>query len=227
MALIYSAAVSKDELQFERVGAGVSHWGNRAISQGARGAYPGAYREFLKLPRYAARAKELFKLYPAATDAEAITAFKALGTDDSGYGAYHFARDIARAGQKTYLFYFKYPSKGMRGPAHGAELKFISSVFRKSSWGVPSDEDLTLAEVMTTYWTRFAALSSSHVLPRFERDRQARTRAEASARVFSRAACHRRIRRIRLSHRAIANLRKRQRFAQMVKLSPHPQWSNA
>lgn len=115
-----------------------------------------AYKQSLQWPRYVFRARELFKLYPAATDLEAIAAFKALGTDDSGHGADYFARDMARAGQQTYLFYFTYPSKRMRGAAHGAELKFISGFFRKSSWGAPSDEDLKLADVMSTYWTRFA-----------------------------------------------------------------------
>ena len=38
----------------------------------------------------------------------------------------------------------------------GAELKFLSGVFRKSRWGEESDEDLRLGETIRDYWTRFA-----------------------------------------------------------------------
>jgi para-nitrobenzyl esterase len=102
----------------------------------------------------------LFKLYPAATDSEAKAAFMQLGTDDMGHGAYFFARDAARSGQNTYLFYFTYPGTGKmagHGAVHSAEVKFISGVFRKSFWGPTSSEDLRLAETMGEYWTRFAA----------------------------------------------------------------------
>jgi para-nitrobenzyl esterase len=122
-----------------------------------------SYKEVLKLPRYAARADELFRLYPAATDSEAKAAFMQLGTDDAGHGAYFFARDAARSVQNTYSFYFTYPGTGKmagHGAVHGSELKFISGVFLKSRWGVPSEEALRLAETMSEYWTRFAATRS-------------------------------------------------------------------
>ncbi len=119
-----------------------------------------AYKKALNLPRYGARGEELFRLYPAATDSEVTAAFMALGTDDIGHGAYFLARDTARSGQNTYFYYFTYPGTGKmagRGAVHGAELKFISGVFRKSFWGAPSDEDMKVAEIVTEYWTRFAA----------------------------------------------------------------------
>ena len=119
-----------------------------------------SYKEALKLPRYAARAEELFRLYPAANDSEAKAAFMQLGTDDAGHGAYFLARDTARSGQNTYLFYFTYAGTGKmagHGAVHGAELKFISGFFRQSFWGVPSEEALRLVETVSGYWTRFAA----------------------------------------------------------------------
>ncbi len=118
-----------------------------------------SYKEALKLPRYVARADELFRQYPAGSDSEVTAAFMALGTDDMGHGAYFLARDTARAGQSTYLYYFTYPGTGTmagHGAVHSAEIKFITGIFRKK-WGVPSDEALKLSEIMGDYWTRFAA----------------------------------------------------------------------
>jgi para-nitrobenzyl esterase len=43
------------------------------------------------------------------------------------------------------------------GGIHGAELKFLSGVFRKSFWGEMDDEDRKLTETVSGYWTRFAA----------------------------------------------------------------------
>ena len=119
-----------------------------------------AYKAWLKQNRFFTYADDIFRLYPAATDAEVPDKFMALETDDMGHGAYFFARDTVRAGQKAYLYYFTYPSKGKmagRGAVHGAEVKFISGVFRTSSWGQPNDEDRKLADTMIEYWTRFAA----------------------------------------------------------------------
>lgn len=118
-----------------------------------------SYKDVLNIPRYAFRAEQLFKLYPATSDSEARTAYMALGTDDAAHGAYYFARDNARAGQKAYLFYFTYPSKGRmlgRGAVHAAELKFLAGTFPKVA-GAMIDEDLDLIRIVQGYWTHFAA----------------------------------------------------------------------
>jgi para-nitrobenzyl esterase len=82
-----------------------------------------------------------------------------LGTDDGAHGAYSFARDMAQVMPNTYLFYFTYPSRGKfsgHGAVHGAELKFLTGIFRKSS-GPINDQDKELMNTMQEYWTRFAA----------------------------------------------------------------------
>jgi para-nitrobenzyl esterase len=83
-----------------------------------------------------------------------------LETDDFAAGAYFLARQTARVGQKAYLYYFTYPSKGKtagRGATHSAEIKFLVGDFRRSSWGERNDEDRKLTETVIKYWTRFAA----------------------------------------------------------------------
>ena len=118
-----------------------------------------AYKQVLNSPRYASNSEELFRMYPATNDSEARVAFMKLGTDDGAHGAYSFARDMAQVMPNTYLFYFTYPSRGKfsgHGAVHGAELKFLTGIFRKSS-GPINDQDKELMNTMQEYWTRFAA----------------------------------------------------------------------
>ena len=120
----------------------------------------GAYKAWLNGIRFSRNADDIFRLYPAATDAEVPAAFMTLETDDAAAGAYFLAREMADTGQNAYLYYFTYPSKGKmagHGAVHGAELKFLSGVFRKSFWGEMDDEDRKLTETIGGYWTRFAA----------------------------------------------------------------------
>jgi para-nitrobenzyl esterase len=66
---------------------------------------------------------------------------------------------MASLGAKTYMYYFTYPGRGKTaglGAIHGSELKFINGVFR-SWWGQPSDADQKLVDIVSGYWTRFAA----------------------------------------------------------------------
>jgi para-nitrobenzyl esterase len=119
-----------------------------------------SYRAWLNGTRFSSNADSIFQLYPASTDAEVPTAFMTLETDDFAAGAYFLARQTAHIGQKAYLYYFTYPSKGKmagRGATHCAEVKFLLGDFRRSSWGEWNDEDRKLTETVIGYWTRFAA----------------------------------------------------------------------
>ncbi len=109
-------------------------------------------------------ADEVLRVYPAVTDAEVRSAYLALTADyERGQAVRSLARDTVRAGQKAYLYYFSYPSKGEYareglGAFHGLDLSFVGGgFFRKSRWGEPDVEDWRLAKLMTAYWTRFAA----------------------------------------------------------------------
>ena len=119
-----------------------------------------SYRTWLKQNSFFVNSEDIFRLYPASSDAEVPTAFMTMGTDVAAAGAYFLVREMAQTGQKAYLYYFTYPSKGKmvgHGAVHSAELKFLSGVFRKSFWGEMDDEDRKLTETVSGYWTRFAA----------------------------------------------------------------------
>lgn len=117
------------------------------------------YKDYLK-NKFLDYADEVFRLYPAATDADVRAAVIALDTDYIfGNGAHIVARNAARAGQKTWFYYFTYPAKGKysgRGAFHGLELQFVSGALRQSRWGEPDSEDKKLIDLMTGYWTQFA-----------------------------------------------------------------------
>ena len=106
-------------------------------------------------------ADELFRMYPAATDADARSAFIRFDTDyNFGFAVHRLALNAARGGQKAWFYYFTYPGRSKYyaglGACHEIELTFLTGWFRPSQWGEPNDEDKNLADVMTGYWTQFA-----------------------------------------------------------------------
>ena len=118
------------------------------------------YKEYLK-NEFLDYADEIFRMYPAVTDAEVRPAFIAFDTEYGfGFSAYRFAASTARAGQKTWFYYFTYPARAKfyahSGAFHGIELKFLSGWFFPSHWGEPNAEDKKLVDLMTGYWTQFA-----------------------------------------------------------------------
>jgi para-nitrobenzyl esterase len=120
------------------------------------------YRAWLTA-RFDVHADEVFRAYPAASDSDVRKAFLALNAVyQRGQTVRSLARDTVRAGQRAYLYYFDYPSKGAYarqglGTFHALDLSFVGGgYFRKSRWGEPDAEDLTLAKIMTGYWVQFA-----------------------------------------------------------------------
>jgi para-nitrobenzyl esterase len=121
-----------------------------------------SYKAFLKSEFVSdATADEIFRLYPATSDADARAAFIAFDTDyEFGNSVHVIATDMADGGQKTWFYYFSYPARAKfyegLGAFHGIELKFLSGWFYPSRWGKPSAEDKKLVDLMTGYWTNFA-----------------------------------------------------------------------
>jgi para-nitrobenzyl esterase len=119
------------------------------------------YKAFLHR-QFLGYADDVLKVYPAKTDEEARAAFLAFDTDyEFGNSAHMVARDVVRAGQKAWLYYFTYtadahPYYAGRGAFHGIELKFLTDWFRPSRWGDPSAEDRKMTNLLTGYWTQFA-----------------------------------------------------------------------
>jgi para-nitrobenzyl esterase len=119
------------------------------------------YRAWLK-SHFLEQADDVFRAYPAASDATAPAAFQALHDDYlRGATVHALVRDMARAGSPAYLYYFTYTGKGTYadlGSFHGLDLAFVGGgFFRPSRWGAPDAADLNLAAVMSAYWTQFAA----------------------------------------------------------------------
>lgn len=118
------------------------------------------YKTFVK-NQFVNDADEVFKVYPATSDADAPGAFLALQTDWGwGFPAHRVAVDTVRAGQKAWLYHFSYPARAKHyaglGAFHGIELKFLTGWYFPSRWGDPDAEDKKMADVMTGYWTQFA-----------------------------------------------------------------------
>ncbi len=91
----------------------------------------------------------LFKLYPAASDADVHAAASRLVTDFVFLtSARRLARYQAAVNPKTFLYHFTHPT-GDLGAFHGSEIPFVFAV----------DPTNPLAKAMSAAWVRFAAIS--------------------------------------------------------------------
>jgi para-nitrobenzyl esterase len=103
-------------------------------------------------------ASDVWKAYPATSDAEVGSVFVRMQTDyDFGFGSYVLAKAMSDAGQPAYLYYFAYVGRGPFAPLgafHSEELMFIGDSYWKS-WA-PNSDDEKLSEIMRDYWVQFA-----------------------------------------------------------------------
>jgi para-nitrobenzyl esterase len=134
------------------------------VTLGALGAATIATYQAWLTTQFDVYADDVFRAYPAKTDADARAAYLAVTADYQRSQAMRsLVRDMVYSGQVAYLYYFSYPPKGAYareglGTFHGMDLSFVGGgYFRKSRWGEPDAADLKLAETMTGYWTQFAA----------------------------------------------------------------------
>jgi para-nitrobenzyl esterase len=100
---------------------------------------------------------EELQAYHAASDADVARVDRELQTDYFGYGAYSFAKSMARAGQNAYLYNFSFVNSGsfrLLGAFHGEELQFLSGAFWKQ-W-VVSPDDEKVSDNLRHYWLNFA-----------------------------------------------------------------------
>ncbi len=103
-------------------------------------------------------AGDVWKAYPATSDAEVENVFLRMNTDyDFGFGSYALAKAMSDEGQPAYLYYFTYVGRdpfAVLGAFHSEELMFIGDSYWKS-W-VPNSDDEKLSEIMGDYWVQFA-----------------------------------------------------------------------
>ena len=115
------------------------------------------YRQWLAR-EFHSHADAVFAAYPAATDAQVPTAFRAMDTDyQFGFGASLLAREMSDAGQRAYLYSFTLAGAGpfaALGAFHSEESMFLSKKFW-TSW-VRSPRDAQLSDAIVDYWVQFA-----------------------------------------------------------------------
>jgi len=111
--------------------------------------------------RYGDHADQMLKIYPAASDEEAVRSFYSAYRDQAfGWEMRTWARLASRTGhQPVYLYYFSHRPPGPQSDRlrafHAAEIAYVFGSF---PWPFPWDEaDHKLSDAMTSYWVNFAA----------------------------------------------------------------------
>jgi para-nitrobenzyl esterase len=114
------------------------------------------YRRWLH-NRFNGDADEVFAQYPAHSDSEARRVFEEMDTDfDFGFGAWLLANDMARIGQRAFLYHFTYVGTGEfagLGAFHSEESMFLSGKYW-TSW-ISRPYDKVLSDAIVGYWARF------------------------------------------------------------------------
>jgi para-nitrobenzyl esterase len=111
--------------------------------------------------RYGSQADALLKIYPAATDEEAVSSFYSAFRDQAfGWEMRTWARMAAKTGhQPAYMYYFSRRPPGPQSARlrafHASEIAYVFGTF---FWPFPwEDADKKLSDAMTSYWVNFAA----------------------------------------------------------------------
>ena len=111
--------------------------------------------------RYGAQADQMLKLYPAATDEEAVKSFYSAYRDQAfGWEMRTWARMAGKTGhQPAYLYYFSHRPPGPQSEKlrafHAAEIAYVFGTF---PWPFPwEDTDRKLSDAIISYWVNFAA----------------------------------------------------------------------
>ena len=111
--------------------------------------------------RYGTQADQFLKLYPAASDEQAVKSFYAAYRDQAfGWEMRTWARTAAKTGhQPAYLYYFSRHAPGPQSDRlrafHALDIAYVFGTF---PWPFPWEEtDKKLSDAITSYWTNFAA----------------------------------------------------------------------
>ncbi len=112
--------------------------------------------------QYAAAAEELLKVYPYATDDEALQSARDLMRDSIfAWSTWAWATLQSRNGKnKAFVYYFDHRIPGIPGGAnHAAEIPYVfGNLDKKGPMGgrPPTPEDKALNELISAYWINFA-----------------------------------------------------------------------
>jgi para-nitrobenzyl esterase len=110
--------------------------------------------------RYGSLAEQMLKIYPANSDAEAVSSFYSAYRDQAlGWEMRTWARMETKTGHHpAYLYYFSHkppgPQSARLGAFHASELAYVFGTF---AWPFPWDDtDKKLSDAITSYWVNFA-----------------------------------------------------------------------
>lgn len=111
--------------------------------------------------RYGSQADAFLKIYPAGSDAQAVSSFYSAFRDQLfGWEMRTWARMATKTGhQPAYLYYFSRRPPGPQSARlrafHASEIAYVFGTF---VWPFPwEDTDKKLSDAMTSYWVNFAA----------------------------------------------------------------------
>jgi len=111
--------------------------------------------------RYVLQADAFLKIYPAASDEQAVSSYYSAFRDQLfGWEMRTWARLAAKTGhQPAYLYYFSRRPPGPQSARlrafHASEIAYVFGTF---VWPFPwEDTDKKLSDAMTSYWVNFAA----------------------------------------------------------------------
>jgi para-nitrobenzyl esterase len=111
--------------------------------------------------RYGDHADQMLKIYPAASDEEAVRSFYSAYRDQAfGWEMRTWARMATKTGhQPAYLYYFSHRPPGPQSEKlrafHAAEIAYVFGMF---PWPFPWEEsDRKLSDAIGSYWVNFAA----------------------------------------------------------------------
>ena len=111
--------------------------------------------------RYGSQADDLLKVYPAASDEQAVSSFYSAYRDQAfGWEMRTWARMATKTGhQPAYMYYFSRRPPGPQSARlrafHASEIAYVFGTF---VWPFPwEDTDKKLSDAMTSYWVNFAA----------------------------------------------------------------------
>jgi para-nitrobenzyl esterase len=111
--------------------------------------------------RYGSQADAMLKIYPAASDEQAVSSFYSAYRDQVfGWEMRTWARMATKTGhQSAYMYYFSRRPPGQQSARlrafHASEIAYVFGTF---VWPFPwEDTDKKLSDAMTSYWVNFAA----------------------------------------------------------------------
>ena len=132
------------------------------------GVPPESAADFVQMAKrqYQDQADEFLRLFPANTNAEALTSFYAFSRDTMAFQERMWARAVARSGQPAYRYYFTHASpipSGMYteqsrnplGAFHTAEIVYVFRNLDARPW-TWTDTERKLSQTMSAYWVNFA-----------------------------------------------------------------------